>query len=45
MSLLNEATLQNATGEVKVIFDEVLERRGMLPNGLRLWSVSPEAMK
>ena len=45
MSLLNEATLKNATGEVKVIFDEVLEKRGMVPNGLRLWSVSPKALK
>ena len=45
MSLLNEATLENAKGEVKAIFDEVLERRGMVPNGLRLWSVSPQALK
>ena len=45
MSLLNDATLENATGEVKAIFDEVLEKRGMVPNGLRLWSVSPEALK
>jgi alkylhydroperoxidase/carboxymuconolactone decarboxylase family protein YurZ len=45
MSLLNEATLKNATGEVKAIFDEVLEKRGTIPNGLRLWSVSPDALK
>ncbi|HFQ61468.1 MAG TPA: hypothetical protein ENK39_04110 [Epsilonproteobacteria bacterium] len=45
MSLLNESTLENATGEIKEVFNEVLEKRGMVPNGLRLWSVNPEALK
>lgn len=42
MSLLNKVTLENVTEEVKVIFDEILEKRGMVPNDLSLCSISPE---
>ncbi len=45
MSLLNIPTTQNATGEVKEIFEEIQSMIGMLPNGIRFWSVSPEALK
>ena len=45
MSLLNTPTAENATGEVKEIFNEVESMIGMLPNSIKLWSVSPEALK
>ena len=45
MSLLNIPTTQNATGEIKEIFEEIQSMIGMLPNGIRFWSVSPEALK
>ena len=45
MSLLHIPTSQTATGEVKEIFEEIQSMIGMLPNGIRLWSASPEALK
>jgi len=45
MSLLNIPTVENATGEVKEIFEEIQSMIGMLPNGIRVWSVSPEEFK
>ena len=45
MSLLNIPTVENATGEIKEIFDEIQGMFGSVPNGIRLWSASPEALK
>ena len=45
MSLLNIPTAQNARGETKEIFEEIQSMIGMLPNGIRIWSASPEALK
>jgi len=45
MSLLNIPTLENASGEVKIIFDEIQNMIGMVPNGIRLWSANPKALK
>jgi len=45
MSLLNTPTVENATVEVKEIFDEIQGAFGMVPNGIKLWSASPEALK
>lgn len=45
MSLLNTPTVENATGEVKEIFDEIQEAFGMIPNGITLWSASPNALR
>jgi len=45
MSLLNIPTVENATGEVKEIFDEIQAAFGMVPNGIRLWSASPTYLK
>lgn len=45
MSLLNIPTLQSAAGETKEIFEEVQRTIGMIPNGIRLWSASPDALK
>jgi len=45
MSLLNIPTVENATGEVKEIFEEIQSMIGMVPNGIRVWSASPEALK
>ena len=45
MSLLNIPTVENATGEVKEILDEIQGAFGMVPNGLKLWSVSPRALQ
>jgi len=45
MSLLTMPTVENATGEVKEIFDEIQAAFGMVPNGIRLWSASPKALR
>ena len=45
MSLLNIPTVENATGEVKEIFDEIQNAFGMVPNGIKLWSANPEALR
>lgn len=45
MSLLILPTTQNATGEVKKIFDEMQEIFGMVPNGVRQWSANPQALQ
>jgi len=45
MSLLNIPTLENATGEVKDIFEEIQSTFGMVPNGIRQWSASPKSLK
>jgi len=45
MSLLSIPTVENATGEVKEIFDEIQVMFGSVPNGIRLWSASPEALR
>ena len=45
MSLLNLPTVENATGEIKEIFDEIQAAFGMVPNGVRQWSASPKALR
>ena len=45
MSLLNIPTVENATGEVKEIFDEIQGAFGMVPNGISVWSASPKALR
>ena len=45
MSLLKIATVETATGEVKEIFNEIQSAFGMVPNGIRLWSMNPERLK
>jgi len=45
MSLLTIPTMQSAQGEVKEIFDEIEKMFGRVPNGIRQWSVSPNALK
>lgn len=44
MSLLNLPTQENATGEVKEIFDQAQEKFGIIFNGLRMWAVSPDKL-
>ena len=45
MSLLKLPTVENATGEVKEIFEEIQSAFGMVPNGVKQWSASPRALK
>ena len=45
MSLLTLPTVDNATGEVKDIFDEIQASFGMVPNGISVWSASPKALR
>jgi len=45
MSILDIPTVENATGEIKEIFDEIQSAFGMVPNGIRLWSASPDALR
>ena len=45
MSLLQVATMQEAQGEVKEIFNEVEKAFGAVTEGLSLWALNPEALK
>ncbi len=45
MSLLKVATIEEAEGEVKEIFNEVESAFGGLPEGLSLWGLNPKALK
>ena len=45
MSLLKVATIEEAEGEVKEIFQEIEATFGMLPEGISLWSLNPKALK
>ena len=45
MSLLNLPTVENATGDVKKIFDEAESKFGIIFNGLRMWAVSPDRLR
>ncbi len=45
MSLLQVATMQEAQGEVKEIFNEVESAFGAVTEGLSLWALNPEALK
>jgi hypothetical protein len=45
MSLLILPTVENAKDEVKDIYTQALNNFGMVPNGLRLWGVSPQKLK
>ena len=45
MSLLKVATIEEAEGEVKEIFQEIEATFGMLPEGISFWSLNPKALK
>ena len=45
MSLLNIATIENATGEVKEIYSEIEEAFGMVSNGIHSWSTNPALLR
>ena len=45
MSLLSIPTVEDSTGEVKEIFDEIQAAFGMVPNGIRSWSASPALLR
>ena len=45
MSLLTIPTVEDATGEIKEIFDEIEAAFGMVPNGIRTWSASPALLR
>jgi len=45
MSLLYIPSVEEATDDVKEIFTEIESMMGRVPNGLKLWSVSPRALK
>jgi len=45
MSLLNIPTVENATGDVKEIFEEIQGIFGMVPNGISIWAANPTALR
>jgi len=45
MSLLNIPTTENATGEVKEIYNEIEAAFGMVPNGISAWSANPALLR
>ena len=45
MSLLHIPPVEEATDDVKKIFSEIENAMGKVPNGLKLWSISPRALK
>jgi len=45
MSLLHIPPKEEATEDVKKIFTEIESMIGRVPNGLKLWSVSPRALR
>lgn len=45
MSLLDIPKEENASEEVKAIFNEMKSMIGSVPNGMKLWSVNPRALK
>jgi len=45
VSLLNIPTEENTSDEVKEIFDEMKRMIGTVPNGMKLWSINPRALK
>ena len=45
MSLLHIPPIEEASEDVKKIFEEIESMMGRVPNGLKLWSVSPRALK
>jgi len=45
MSLLHIPPVEEASDDVKEIFAEIESMMGHVPNGLKLWSVSPRALK
>jgi len=45
MSLLNIPTEENMPDEVKKIFDEMKRMIGTVPDGMKLWSINPRALK
>ena len=45
MSLLHIPSEENAPDEVKKIFTEMKSMIGSVPNGMKLWSISPRALR
>jgi len=45
MSLLTITAVNDATGDTKAIYEEIQSAFGMIPNGIKQWSVSPKAMR
>jgi len=45
MSLLHIPPVEEASDDVKKIFAEIESTMGRIPNGLKLWSISPRALK
>lgn len=45
MSLLQLPTTDDATAEVKEIFEEIQAAFGIVPNALRQWAVNPRALR
>ena len=45
MSLLHIPPVEEASDDVKKIFAEIESTMGCIPNGLKLWSISPRALK
>ena len=45
MGLLNIPTIENATKEVKEIFNEIQDALGMLPNGVKSWAANPDLLR
>jgi len=45
MSLLHIPPIEEATEDVKKIFAEIESMMGRVPNGLKLWSISPRALR
>jgi len=45
MSLIKIVDVENATGKVKDIYEEIQTVFGSVPNGIRLWSINPDALE
>jgi uncharacterized peroxidase-related enzyme len=45
MNLLHIPSIEEATEDVKKIFAEIESMMGRVPNGLKLWSISPRALR
>ena len=45
MSLLTITDVNDATGDTKAIYEEIQSAFGMIPNGIKQWSVNPKAMR
>ncbi len=45
MALIKTIEPENATGELKELYDQILKLRGRIPNSSKMWSISPELYK